>query len=171
MAVMQPETELQQPYSDEGTEPVSWTTGRELLDTAEVYWVSTVRPDGRPHVTPVIAIWLDEALHFCTGPMERKAHNLEHNQHCLIMTTTGGNSMGSGFDVIVEGDAQRVTDGTMLRRLADVYAAKYGWEFAVENGVFRNDAGGEALVFTVAPVKAFGYGREGRYTATRWRFG
>lgn len=87
------------------------------------------------------------------------------------MTTTGGNSMGSGFDLIVEGDAQRVTDGTMLRRLADVYAAKYGWEFAVENGVFRNDAGGEALVFTVAPVKAFGYGREGRYTATRWRFG
>ncbi len=29
---------------------------------------STVRPDGRPHVTPLLAVWADDALHFCTGP-------------------------------------------------------------------------------------------------------
>jgi hypothetical protein len=36
----------------------------------------TVRPDGRPQVTPVVAVWLDGAVHFTTGPTERKAHNL-----------------------------------------------------------------------------------------------
>lgn len=168
MAVMNPVTELQRPYSDEGTEATSWATGRKYLDTAEVYWISTVRPDGRPHVTPMIGIWLDEALHFCTGPDERKARNLDQNTHCVI--TTGCNSMTSKFDVIVERDVRRVTDVDVPQCLAASYATKFGWEFTVDNGIFRHDAGGEALVFVMAPVKAFGYGREGTYTATRWRF-
>jgi hypothetical protein len=33
---------------------------------AEVHWLSTVRPDGRPHVAPLIAVWVDDALVFCT---------------------------------------------------------------------------------------------------------
>jgi hypothetical protein len=40
------------------------------------FWLSTARPDGRPHVTPFIAVWLDEALWFCTGADELKAKNL-----------------------------------------------------------------------------------------------
>lgn len=167
MTATNPETELQRPYSDDGAKPASWAEGREHLDKAEVYWICSVRPDGRPHVTPMIGIWLDEALHFCTGAEERKARNLERNPHCVV--TTGCNFMGSGFDVIVEGDAQHIRDTAVLRRLADAYATKYGWTFTVDNGEFRHE-GGEALVFAVAPVKAFGYGREGEYSATRWRF-
>lgn len=170
MAVMNPETELQRPYSDDAAEPALWATGREHLDTAEVYWISTVRADGRPHVTPMIGIWLDEALHFCTGPDEQKARNLERNSQCVITTTDGCNSMTSGFDVIVEGNTRRVSDTAMLQRLADAYATKYGWTFTVQDEKFLQE-GVEALVFAVAPVKAFGYGREGTYTATRWRFG
>lgn len=169
MAVTTPETELQVPYSDAGAEATPWTEGRQYLDRAQLYWISTVRPDGCPHVTPIIGIWLDEALHFCTGPKERKARNLEHNQHCVITTTSGGNALDSGFDVIVEGDARRVTDTSTLQRLVDAYATKYGWEFTVEDGTFRHDEGGEALVFTVALVKAFGYNRKDG-AATRWRF-
>ena len=49
-----------------------------------MYWLSTVRPDGRPHVTPLLGIWLDGALYFCTGPDERKAKNLARNPRCIL---------------------------------------------------------------------------------------
>ena len=35
-------------------------------------WLTTVRADGRPHVTPLVAVWLDDAIHFSTGPEEQK---------------------------------------------------------------------------------------------------
>jgi hypothetical protein len=66
---------LDQRYSDGQATEVPWSDARERLAGAGVYWLSTVRPDGRPHVTPLIAVWLDDALLFCTGPQERKARN------------------------------------------------------------------------------------------------
>jgi predicted pyridoxine 5'-phosphate oxidase superfamily flavin-nucleotide-binding protein len=72
----EPIAELDARFSSEGATPTQWTEARQLLEAAEVFWVSTVRPDGRPHVTPLIAVWLDEALYFCTGPTERKNKNL-----------------------------------------------------------------------------------------------
>ena len=116
------------------------------LETAEIYWLTTVRRDGRPHVTPLLAVWNDGALHFCTGPDEQKARNLEATTHSAV--TTGCNTMGEGLDVVVEGDAVRVTDDTRLQRLADAWEAKYGsdWHFDVHDGAFHHDAG-EALVF------------------------
>jgi hypothetical protein len=137
------------------------------LEKAEIYWLSTVRPDGRPHVAPLISVWLDGALHFCTGPGERKARNLAGNAHCVLMT--GNNSMKEALDVMVEGTAVRVTDDALLRRLADAYAAKYGWRFDVRDGAFCGD-GGEAHVFAVAPAKVLGFRRGKEYSATRWRF-
>ena len=74
-----------------------------------MFWVTTVRPDGRPHVTPLIAVWLDGALYFCTGPTERKAKNLLRNQNCIL--TTGCNKRNEGLDIVIEGQAVRVTDG------------------------------------------------------------
>ena len=56
---------------------------RRLLETAELFWISTVRTDGRPHVTPLPAVWLDDVLYFCTGPGEQKAVNLAANAHVL----------------------------------------------------------------------------------------
>ena len=71
---------------------------------AQLFWVTTVRPDGRPHSTPLVAVWLDDALHFCTGPTEQKAHNLVANPHVLL--TTGDNGWKGGLDVVVEGPAR-----------------------------------------------------------------
>ncbi|WP_329086845.1 MULTISPECIES: pyridoxamine 5'-phosphate oxidase family protein [unclassified Streptosporangium] len=168
MADRQPVTELDARFSADGATPAEWEEGREQLESAEVYWLATVRPGGRPHVTPVIAVWLDGSLHFCTGPAERKAKNLESNQHCVL--TTGRNALGEGLDVVVEGDAVRVSDDAVLRRIADAYEAKYGpdWRFEVRDGCFEGD-GGAALVYEVAPAKAFGF-RKGKYSQTRWRF-
>jgi nitroimidazol reductase NimA-like FMN-containing flavoprotein (pyridoxamine 5'-phosphate oxidase superfamily) len=75
----EPATELHPQFSSEGATATPWAEAREQLEKASIYWLATVRPDGRPHVTPLLAVWLDGALYFCTGPSERKAKNLAHN--------------------------------------------------------------------------------------------
>lgn len=168
MSKRKPDTTLDTRFSSAGAAQTPWKEGRDLLSSAQVYWLTTVRPDGRPHVTPLIAIWLDDAIHFCTGPTERKAKNLAHNPHCII--TTGCNSLDEGLDLIVEGEAEQVGDEASLQRLAEQYAEKYGWQFTVRDGVFHNEEGGEALAFKVAPRTAFGFGKGEQFSQTRWRF-
>ena len=84
MIVKEPATELHPQFSNKGATPTPWAEARDLLEKAEVYWLSTVRPNGRPHVTPVVSVWLDDALYFCTGPGEHKAKNLARNTHLSI---------------------------------------------------------------------------------------
>jgi nitroimidazol reductase NimA-like FMN-containing flavoprotein (pyridoxamine 5'-phosphate oxidase superfamily) len=96
----QPSAELDTRFSDPDASPTSWQEAASVLDRAELYWLTTVRADGRPHVTPLIGVWLDGAVHFCTGLREQKARNLEHRQQVAL--TTGSNSWAQGMDVVVE---------------------------------------------------------------------
>ena len=166
----EPTTELDSQFSSEGASPVSWEQARELLQKAEVYWLSTVRPDGRPHVTSLVAVWLEDALYFCTGKTERKAKNLGQNAYCII--TTGCNILSDGLDLVVEGKAARIIDESRLERVADSYASKYDspFRFTVRDSVFLNSDGGEALVYEVVPVTVFGFGKGKTFSQTRWRF-
>jgi nitroimidazol reductase NimA-like FMN-containing flavoprotein (pyridoxamine 5'-phosphate oxidase superfamily) len=140
---------------------------RGCLETAEVYWLATVRPDGRPHVTPLLSVWLEGALYFSMGPSERKARNLARSAHCVLMTVC--NTLYEGLDLVVEGDAAHVSDEAILQRVAALYAAKYDWHFTVHDGALFGD-GGEALVYAVAPTTAFGFGKGSSFSQTRWRF-
>ena len=164
-----PIAELDGRFSDLDVQPTPWATARTLLEISKAYWLSTVRPDGRPHVTTIAAVWVDGALHFTTGRTERKAKNLENNRQCVV--TTGCNDL-EGLDVVVEGEAVLVTDEARLQRLADAYVAKYDdlFVFHVRDGALwiegSNDAG---LAFEVRPSKAFGFAK-GPYSQTRWRF-
>src|SRR5262249_38005303 len=83
-----PKAELHVSFSDPKAAATPWTQARSFLERAEVFWVSTVRPDGRPHVTPLVAVWLDGSLYFCTGPDEIKARNLARNPQCILTTAT-----------------------------------------------------------------------------------
>jgi nitroimidazol reductase NimA-like FMN-containing flavoprotein (pyridoxamine 5'-phosphate oxidase superfamily) len=171
MTEREPITELHPEFSGEDATPTPWAEAREHLKKAEVYWLSTVRPDGRPHVTPVLSIWLDGALYFCTGQRERKAKNLARNAHCIL--TTGCNYLNKeGLDLVIEGEAAQVSDEAILRHVADAYESKYGsdWRFAVNDGAFHGNAGNIALVYEVAPTTAFGFGKGKSYSQTRWRF-
>ena len=169
MATADPVAELDARYSAEGVTAPAWADARDRLQGAELFWVTTVRADGRPHITPTLALWLDAALYFSTGPYEQKAKNLAGNPHCILMT--GCNALHEGLDLVVEGEATRVTDDAILRRIADEYVSKYGdeWRFEVRDGAFHHDPG-EAWVFEVAPVTAYGFAK-GEYGHTRWRFG
>src|SRR5437870_4699296 len=90
--------------------PIPWAETRERLGEGNTYWLATVRPDGRPHVVPVGAIWLDGALYFTTGQGTQKEKNLAHNSHCVISVAS------SGFDLVVEGEAAKLTDEAKLQR-------------------------------------------------------
>ena len=168
MAEKEPLTELEPRFSSDDANPTQWAEARERLEQAEVYWLSTARPNGRLHVTPLVAVWLDGALYFATGPSERKARNLAHNSCCVI--TTGRNVL-EGLDLVVEGDAEVVSDEAGPRRVADRYASKYEppFNFTVRDGAFYGE-GGAAVVCRVAPTKVFGFGKGESFSQTRWRF-
>lgn len=162
-------TELDERFSSPGISPTPWESARDALDSAETSWISTVRPDGRPHVTPLMTVVIDDAVYFCTGPTEQKARNLESNTNVAL--TTGASSMTEGLDVVVEGDAVRVTDVPTLTAAADRYRSKYGWTFEARDEALHSDDGGEAYLFRVDARKGFGFGKgEDRFSQTRYRF-
>lgn len=162
-------TTLGTDYSEEKAVAAPWSRAEEILRSAELFWISTVRSDGRPHVTPLPAVWLDGRLHFCTGPGERKAKNLATNPHLVL--TTGNNRWKEGFDLVYEGTATRITDDARLRVLADAWETKYGsdWHFDVADGHFGHGEG-RAVVFEVPPKTVFGFGKGTPFSQTRWRF-
>jgi hypothetical protein len=133
------------------------------------WWLATVRPDGRPHVMPVGVWWVDGACYFTAGPATRKARNLAHNPHCVMTVAT------HDFDVVVEGQAARVTDEATLRRVAEVAAAE-DWPVTVRDGALYGEYSAPSAgpppweVYEVTPATVFGLGTAPPFGATRWRF-
>ena len=167
---MNPSTELDESFSALGATPTVWEEVRRALETAQVSWIATVRGDGRPHVTPLVAVVLDDAAYFCTGAREQKAVNLRGNSKVVL--TTGCNSWQEGLDVVVEGEAVRVVDDARLGQLADAWKTKWGgqWQFDARDGAFHRDGGvDEALVFEVLPTKVLSFSKADG-AATRHRF-
>ena len=133
-----PTTELDARYSDPDTAPTSWDHTRDAIEQAELFWISTVRPDGRPHVSPLVVVWLSDAAYFSTGPEEQKAHNLDANP-CVALTT-GTNAWQEGLDIVIEGCAQQVTDRDLLTRLTGAWAAKWDgrWQYTASDSGFTH---------------------------------
>jgi len=120
-------------------------------------------------VTPLVAVWLENALHFCTGPTEQKAVNLRANPNVIL--TTGCNQWDQGLDIVVEGEAVQVTDDHGLEGLAEAWARKWDgrWHYEVHGGAFQHEGGGTALVFSVTPTKILAFAK-GSFGQTRHRF-
>ena len=103
--------------SADGMLPWSWATER--LSGARNYWVSTTRPDGRPHAMPVWGIWLDDAFFFSSGRASAKSRNLAANPAIVVHLESGDET------VILEGLAEPVLDDGLARRVGEVYGPKY----------------------------------------------
>lgn len=159
-----------QPFSADATRPPTpWAEARRRLGQAETYWLATVRPDGRPHVVPVLAVWADGALHFCAGSATRKAENLARDLRCVVAAGA------PGLDLVVEGDAVKVGDDAALRRVAAAYTSKNGWQVEVRDGAFHADGAPTAGpppydVYEVTPTTAFSFGTDETFRPTRWCF-
>jgi len=169
MTMAEPLTSIDVRYGAPDALPEPWSAGRAVLEEALISWISTVTPGGQPHVTPLITVWHDGALWFCTGMREQKAKNLSLNPACTF--TTGSNTYDRGLDVVMQGRAVREMDAQMLATIASAYLDKYGeeWRFEVIDGGFRGD-GQPAAVFRVDPVVVHGFRRGDRPSQTRWTF-
>jgi nitroimidazol reductase NimA-like FMN-containing flavoprotein (pyridoxamine 5'-phosphate oxidase superfamily) len=171
----EPVTTLDPRYSDPNAVPTDWEQTRGVLEAAEVFWLATVRTDGRPHVTPVVGVWADGALHFSTADTEQKASNLQGNAHVIL--TTGCNRWQEGLDIVVEGEAVRVTGREQLERLAQVWATRWDgrWRYLVRDDCFYHHDDHEVLpdrilVFAVTPAKIFAFAKGDPFSHTRHQF-
>ena len=158
------------PSNAEHATPTAWEEARRRLAEGQWYWLATTRPDGRPHVMPVLAVWLEGALYFSARAITRKGKNLAHNAHC-VMTVDSGD-----VHLVVEGEAAKISDNAKLQRVAEVYASKYGWHVTVRDGVFDAEYGAPTAgpppfnVYEVTPSRVFGFGTDETFSPTRWRF-
>jgi general stress protein 26 len=168
---MQPtETKLAEQFSQPGAPTADWSTSLKQMTDAPVWRVHTTRTDGRPHITPLLTVIDADAIYFCTGPDEQKAHNLAANPSVAL--TTGGDDYAHGTDYVVDGRAVRVTDDGRLRELAQLWVDKYTeeWRFDVVDGQFVSPGNhGGAWVFEVRPAKVYAYDRDSG-GATRFSF-
>jgi general stress protein 26 len=165
-----PLTSLDHRFSDPAAVATGWEQTRQALEAAQLFWITTVRADGRPHVTPLVAVWDDEALYFCTGDEEQKGVNLLGNPHVVL--TTGCNGWEDGLDVMVEGEAVPVTGAEELKHLAEAWTAKWDgrWQFEAGDGCFRHEGGeGQAKVYGVRPAKVLAFAK-GTFGHTSHRF-
>src|SRR5437763_8398648 len=71
-----PYTTLFRSFSDDDAVAPSWDEVQRVLESAQLSWITTVRADGRPHVTPLVAVWLDDAL-------DRKSTRLNSSHRCI----------------------------------------------------------------------------------------
>ncbi len=154
-------------YGDASATAPPWNDIERLLADAQLYWIITVRADGRPHAVPLVGVWHEGAFAFCTGAEEQKQRNLDSNPQVAITTgSTGANGWDRGKDIVVEGTAVRVTNAEALQALAAAWFAKYGedWHFEVRGDEFVELSGsggsttGGARVYRVAPAKVMVFG-------------
>src|SRR5215217_3898435 len=107
-------------YGNASATAPAWSDIDQLLAEAQLYWIVTVRADGRPHAVPLCGVWREGAFWFCTGDAEQKMRNLEHDPHVTVLAgPLGAGGWSSGKDIAVEGVAERVTDDAVLRSLAE----------------------------------------------------
>ena len=167
MPEIEPAAELNEGFSEPGAVARPWTEVAGVLSETEMFWLSTVRRGGRPHVTPLPAIGPDGTLHFCAGSHEQKATNLQADPGCVL--AAGASQFRAGLDVVVEGTAVPVTDPARRHRLAARWKSGLDWDFEVTDGGFGDPAGRPGLVFGVTPAKVLAFGKN-PYSQTRYRF-
>ena len=153
------------PANDEGL--LQWSWAEEQLRNAANYWIGTVRPDGRPHSTPVWGVWLDGALYFDGSPETRRMKNIVANPEVAIHLESGDEV------VILEGRAEAVSrppGRELAEDLARIYAAKY----VAHNYTPAVDQWDNGGLCAMRPRVALGWtlraGEEFGKSYTRWRF-
>src|SRR5260370_3745513 len=95
----EPITTLDTRYSEPDGVVTSWEQTRRVLETDELFWLSTVQTDGRPHVTPSVALWHDGTIHLNYADTAQKAINLRRNLHVIL--TTGSTRWEEGLSELV----------------------------------------------------------------------
>ena len=153
--------------------PIPWSRALEALESAipreQTPFLATTRPDGRPHLAGVGALWDNGKVYVVSGAGTRKSKNLAQNPNCAISMSL------TGIDLVIEGVAELVTDDATLHRLAKRYGDQ-GWPATVKDGAFTHDYSAPSAgpppwnLYAVTPTTVFGLLTTEPGGATRWRF-
>jgi hypothetical protein len=173
----------EQSLVDDQTGTTPWALARERLVNPEperTSWLATVQPDGRPHLMPIIAFWIEGAFHFVVRERTRKGRNLAADDRCVIAI---GSTTLPSLDVVVEGRAEPLTDEAAVRRIAEVLSGN-GWPLEARGGQVYGPHAPTAgsppySIYRMVPSKAFGlpgmfgmdkFDRSELPKPTRWDF-
>jgi hypothetical protein len=132
-------------------------------------FLSTTRPDGRPHIAGIGVIWHEGDLYFTSGPGTRKSRNLAANPECVVSAGL------KGIDLILEGEATRVDDPALVAAVVAGFHEQ-GWPAEVEDsrviGPFNAPSAGPPPwdIYQFRFHTAFGVATAEPFGATRWRF-
>lgn len=155
-----------------GNAALEWSRAQEALATGPAlgtFFLGTTGPDGRPHAAGTGAVWLDGELYLVSGPGTRKSRNLAANPACTVSASL------AGIDIVIEGEASRVTEPATLERLAAHYRED-GWPAEVEGDAFTAPFSAPSAgpppwhLYTVTISTIFGVATAEPHGATRWRF-
>ncbi len=103
------------------TSTLAATRIRRFLESEPIVWVSTVRPDGTPHLIPIWFWWDGEALLVFSKPDAQKVRNLRANPSVMLALGDAEDD----FDVgLVEGRAE-LLDRPTCEVLPAGHLAKY----------------------------------------------
>jgi len=148
------------PKNKKGLLPWKWAEDR--LKKSRQYWIATTRPDGRPHVMIIWALWMDGLLYFSTGKNSRKARNLAANPRCAMCTDAADQA------VVLEGVVRIERNVDTIREFVPLYEKKYKWKLG-EMG--KKMISLEDPVFYLRPRVGFGlWEKKFSSSATRWIF-
>lgn len=141
---------------------LDWKWAEERLKKSRQYWIATTRPDGRPHVMVIWALWMNGQLYFSTGGTSRKARNLSKNPHCTMCTENSEEA------VVLEGSVEKEKSAQTIREFLKLYQKKYKFDMS---GMAEDLLSLKEPVFFLKPKTGFGLAeRTFSKTATRWLF-
>lgn len=157
-----------------GSAELAWNRPRDILasdtpGTELTFFVATVQPNGRPHSAGVGAVWVDDALYFTSGPSTVKSRNLAANPACSVAVRL------PSIDLVLEGEAHRITEASTLERVAAVYRTG-GWPAEVDGDAFTAPFSAPSAgpppwyLYTLTLHTAVGVATAEPYGATRWDF-
>jgi nitroimidazol reductase NimA-like FMN-containing flavoprotein (pyridoxamine 5'-phosphate oxidase superfamily) len=143
--------------ADQGSGLKPWSYAVERLERARGYWISTTRPDGRPHCVPIWGVWLREEFAFSTGAQSRKAKNIAEDPRVVISAEPADDA------IVLEGEARLIEDAAWRKDFLASYGAKYRWP----------TEGFDEPVYSVTPSTVFSFNSSGDEFiggSTRWKF-
>ena len=133
------------------------------------FFLGTTGPDGRPHAAGVGAVWVEGDLYCVSGPGTRKSRDLAARPACTYSVRL------QGIDVVLEGEATRVTHPPTLEKLAGVYR-QGGWPAEVEGDAYTAPFSAPSAgpppwyLYRLTCHTALAVASAEPHGATRWRF-
>jgi hypothetical protein len=153
--------------------PIDWDETVRLFAAERWYWVATTGHEGRPHLRPVLAVWVDERIYSTTNPAARKGRDLTSTPSAALA------ARAPDVDIVIEGTVAWIDDDQQLRRVGDAYRDKYGWPVTVTAGhAFDASYGAPTAghppyrVYELTPTVAYAFGTGNNLgeRSTRYRF-